>query len=1301
MTINLRRSRRHVKINEDNVEIGGNIRVCESVCESQTYNNDSLLEDDCETILGMNQLNQSMKKQKQDAEFLNNQATNVINSADVKMDNKLNHIPTVINDGQEMWGKFGLKRIMNNGNGVFVFKFDNLQGLNTVIESGPWIMNNKPMSTKGLSALASRIGTPLIMDAMTTSMCNQGISRLAYARVLVEVNNDKVLPSHIDVMYRNSNNDEKFVKRCPQLVNKNEQNQNIMKDNEGFISKRNRRFNDLERAKNKLLVKNGRYGERNMEPKKFIYRQKEKKDDTNMVDELGKKAMEYFKKKWGKQDDKDKNIKKEENDDDIDIELDENDMDLNLATWNIRGLGKLSKQNEVKNLIRNERLSICAVLETHMKNDKIRNICMNVFGSWLWQNNVSLSRKGCRIAVGWDASNVKCTLITATGQSMLYEVEKELTLNKRITGSPEWIIMGDVNVSLNLEDHSEGMSNFTQDMIDFQECINEIEIKDISSSGLHFTWTKSLLNPSSSILKKIDRVMGNNAFLSKYSTANALFFPYGISDHSLAILKVPQAMKKKIKSFRIANYVIEKLEFKDMVKEKWNLEIQRHHMYKLVKKLKSPKPYLNKLNWKNGNLFERVVVLKAKLYDVQRKIDMNPTNKALRIEGVELLKDYKEVVLDEEKLLRHKTKITWLREGDKNSAYFHKVLKGRINRNKIMSVCAEDGSRFENCDVANQFVKHFEGFLGISPDVTSLNEDADNLFVSKISKKQANNMIREINDEEIKKVLFDIDDDKAPRPDGEINVTLISLVPKSLTPQKVSGRAITDNILLTQELLKGYNCINGPKRCSFKIDIQKAYDTFTICVNGERFGYFKGGRGLRQGDPISLYVFTMLRITHLCFADDLIMLCNGDIVSVKTLKKALDKFSAISGLYPNLGKCTMFCSSIDDETKENISKIFPIKEGKIPVRQKLSDWKNKSLSYAGRAQLIAFVLGLMQVYWGSIFLLPKTVINEIEGMFKKFLWNNGESYKGKAKVAWLELCKPKDQGGLGFKYLELWNKTLLDISIDPKDSWRWKCLLNLRSWVSDHMRYRIGDGKSINVWHDKWNNETSLSSVISKKEIFYAGFSDIDKISDAMDGEASSLSKSLDKPVWVDNNGIDKKFSTSIVWKDVIRENGKVSWYKIVWHPNCIPKHTFILWIAVKKRLCTQDIMAKWYPSKVFKCSLCKKEPDSHDHLFFNCEYAQKVWKKVCTLARMKFKVDTWVNIVEELSSNQNSNNVWTVIKNLCLATAVYYIWQERNMRLFQNSKREANDLAKIMIEELKAKMVYIAVKNSNNVLLA
>ncbi|GJU40843.1 hypothetical protein Tco_1193800 [Tanacetum coccineum] len=84
----------------------------------------------------------------------------------------------------------------------------------------------------------------------------------------------------------------------------------------------------------------------------------------------------------------------------------------------------------------------------------------------------------------------------------------------------------------------------------------------------------------------------------------------------------------------------------------------------------------------------------------------------------------------------------------------------------------------------------------------------------------------------------------------------------------------------------------------------------------------------------------------------------------------------------------------------------------LGINQKLNDWKNKSLSYAGRAQLMASVLRSMQVYWGSVFLLTKTVIKEIETCFKKFLWNSGNSCKGKAKVACMDVCKPKDQGGL-------------------------------------------------------------------------------------------------------------------------------------------------------------------------------------------------------------------------------------------------------------------------------------------------
>ncbi|GJR36052.1 RNA-directed DNA polymerase, eukaryota, reverse transcriptase zinc-binding domain protein [Tanacetum coccineum] len=125
--------------------------------------------------------------------------------------------------------------------------------------------------------------------------------------------------------------------------------------------------------------------------------------------------------------------------------------------------------------------------------------------------------------------------------------------------------MGDMNVSLNLEDHSEGISYKSRDMEDFQDCVNRLKIDDVASTCLHYTWTKSLLNPNSSILKKIDRVMRNEEFFDAHRRAQVVFLPYGISDHSPAVLTCSKAMKSSSRSFRFANYVADKEEFKTLV----------------------------------------------------------------------------------------------------------------------------------------------------------------------------------------------------------------------------------------------------------------------------------------------------------------------------------------------------------------------------------------------------------------------------------------------------------------------------------------------------------------------------------------------------------------------------------------------------------------------------------------------------------------------------------------------------------------------------------------------------------------
>ena len=282
----------------------------------------------------------------------------------------------------------------------------------------------------------------------------------------------------------------------------------------------------------------------------------------------------------------------------------------------------------------------------------------------------------------------------------------------------------------------------------------------------------------------------------------------------------------------------------------------------------------------------------------------------------------------------------------------------------------------------------------------------------------------------------------------------------------IPGRNISDAILLTQELMHNYHHNKGPSRCALKIDLKKAFDTvsldfiiaglhaigiphdminwiktcittvhYTININGELHGFFQATQGIRQGDPLSPYLFVLAmeglsgiinqsvrsstfqyhwrckptKITHLCFADDLMMFCHADIESIMVLKSSLDRFSKLSGLTINLAKSSLYLSGVDGSLCNNIMDNIDIHEASLPVRylgvplistrlthtdclplveritSRITLWTSSSLTYAGRLQLIKSVLFSIQVYWSSIFILPCATTKKIESILAAFL----------------------------------------------------------------------------------------------------------------------------------------------------------------------------------------------------------------------------------------------------------------------------------------------------------------------------
>ncbi|GKD46608.1 RNA-directed DNA polymerase, eukaryota, reverse transcriptase zinc-binding domain protein, partial [Tanacetum coccineum] len=272
--------------------------------------------------------------------------------------------------------------------------------------------------------------------------------------------------------------------------------------------------------------------------------------------------------------------------------------------------GPETDQDQVINLIRDEGYSFYGLLETMVKKKKLNRI-------------YSKSSQMTNLFVEAVNGHQKffCTFIYAhvksIGRKTLW---RDLEIHSLVVKDAPWCLLGDFNIILDPCKRSIGSSSVTAGMEEFRDCLCKIEVVDLVTSRLKFTWNKSPGNPSG-LLKKLDRVMRNVKFLEKFSNAHALFLPFVVSDHTSSVINIPSIPGEKPKPFKFANFLALKPEFLPL-----------------------------------GDLASNVKSLKEELGTVQSDMVKDPSNAVFRQKEADVLMKLKDAIRDDELFLKQRIK---------------------------------------------------------------------------------------------------------------------------------------------------------------------------------------------------------------------------------------------------------------------------------------------------------------------------------------------------------------------------------------------------------------------------------------------------------------------------------------------------------------------------------------------------------------------------------------------------------------------------------------------------------------------
>eukprot|EP00253_Pinus_taeda_P019238 PITA_19238 len=380
------------------------------------------------------------------------------------------------------------------------------------------------------------------------------------------------------------------------------------------------------------------------------------------------------------------------------------------------------------------------------------------------------------------------------------ECWSSLSAHLEQTSPSNIIIAGDLNIVLKSKEKRGGTNNRDPMLDQVEDLFQRWDLLDFNPIRGIYTWTNNRLG-SDHISARLDRFMVQGSIMMKKKIIITKILAKLASDHKPIQLILEDEKDLGPIPFRFSPLWIEKEGFEETVKAAWGKPVWGSPSYVWEQKLKATKLALK--NWAKKPVHtpteQRKEAVQA-LQNLQTEMENIDINADLMEKETKAQCSAHHTFRKEEEYWRLKSRSLWLKAGDRNTSYFHRQFRARVIRNHIAEIKTPEG---RVCNSHHQIKAAAESYFRnlYRKDNQSIDEDIVDFMTNipkLISDEENADLCRQATEEEITKVVWAMDADKAPGPDGFsihfykacwkiINRDLFKMISRFLEKAKVGG----------------------------------------------------------------------------------------------------------------------------------------------------------------------------------------------------------------------------------------------------------------------------------------------------------------------------------------------------------------------------------------------------------------------------------------------------------------------------------------------------------------------------------